>query len=145
MISIITSYISLFIASFLASSFLPMTSEGVVIYLSLKGYELNSIALVAALGSYLGFCSIYFISYYGREVLIDKFIKIKKAKIEKAKRFFEKYGAITLLFAWFPFIGEGFVVIGGILRMNFLVFSFYAFIGTFLRFLVVAYLTVRLS
>ncbi len=144
MLSAITSYVSLFIASFLASSFLPMTSESVVVYLALKGYELNSIALVAALGSYLGFCSIYFISYYGREVLIDKFIRIKKSKTEKAKRFFEKYGAITLLFAWFPFFGEGFVVIGGILRMNFIVFSFYAFIGTLLRFLIVAYLAAKL-
>jgi len=142
---VITSYVGLFVASFLASSFLPMTSEGVVIYLSLKGYELNSIALIAALGSYLGFCSIYLIGYYGREVLIDRFIKINKPKVEKARCFFEKYGSVTLLFAWFPFVGEGFVVIGGILRMNFFVFSFYAFIGTFLRFLVVAYLAIKLS
>lgn len=143
--SIVISYASLFIASFLASSFLPMTSDGIVVYLSLKGYELNSIALVAALGSYFGFCSIYLISYYGREVLIDKILKINRRKLEKAKRFFEKYGSIALLFSWFPFVGESFVVIGGILRMNFIIFSFYAFTGTFLRFLIVAYSTMKLS
>lgn len=145
MLSVMASYLSLFVVSFLASSFFPMASEGVVIYLSLKGYELNSIALVAALGSYLGFCSIYLISYYGREILIGKFIKINKSKIEKAKRFFEKFGSVTLLFAWFPFLGEGFVVIGGVLKMNFFIFSFYAFTGTFLRFLIVAYFAMRLS
>lgn len=140
MISNIAAYAGLFISSFLSSSFLPMTSDGVVVYMVLKDFDMIAIVLVASVGSYLGFCSIYLVSYFGRQMLLDKIVKIKKSKMEKAEKFFEKYGSPALFFAWLPFIGEAFVALAGILKVNFLVFSVLAYVGTLLRFAVIAYI-----
>jgi membrane protein YqaA with SNARE-associated domain len=117
-----------------------MTSDGVVIYLVLKGFDALTVVLVASLGSYSGFCSIYLVSYFGREVLLDRVVKIKKSKMEKAEKFFKKYGSLALFFAWLPFIGEAFVAIAGIFKVNFLVFSIMTYVGTLLRFAVIAYI-----
>lgn len=136
----LTLYLGLFVASFLSSSFFPMTSDGVVVYMILRHFDMATVVLVASFGSYLGFCSIYLVSYFGREVLLGRIVKIKKNKMEKAEKFFNKYGSPALFFAWFPFFGEAFVAISGILKVNFLVFSLLTFIGTLSRFAVIAFI-----
>lgn len=141
MLSIFASYLGLFVASFLSSSFFPMTSDGAVVYMVLKGFDMAMVIFVASFGSYLGFCSIYLVGYFGRQVLLNKIAKIKKSKMEKAENFFQKYGSPALFFAWLPFIGEAFVAVAGIFRVNFLIFSLFVCSGTFLRFVVVAYIS----
>ena len=140
MLSDLTLYSGLFVSSFLSSSFFPMTSDGVVVYMVLKGFDAVSVVLVASFGSYLGFCSIYLVSYFGRQILLDKIVKIRKNKMEKAEKFFKRYGSPALFFAWFPFIGEAFVAVAGILKVNFLIFSLLSYTGTLLRFAVIAYI-----
>lgn len=138
MIQEIIAYIGLFISSFLSSSFLPMTSDGVVIYMVLKGYYVPQIILVSSLGSYFGFCSIYLAGYFGRNVFLDKVVKINKGKMEKAEKIFKKYGFWILFFAWLPIIGEAFVALAGILRVSFPVFSALTFLGAVFRFTMIA-------
>ncbi len=138
------AFSGLFVSAFLSSSFFPGYPDVIVAYMVMKGYDLMFIILLASVGSYLGFCSIYLISFLGRELIIEKIIKIDKNKIIKAEKLFKKYGSFLFLFAWVPLIGESFVIAGGILRANFYIFSIYAFLGTFLRFVLVAYFAVSL-
>lgn len=138
--AIITIYASLFAASFLAATVLPLTSDPIVAYMAISGYNIFIVAAVATIGSYLGSCTTYGIGYYGRKKFLEDQMKIKEKKFAKYHRIFEKYGAPILLLSWVPVAGDIFVAIAGILEIDFKIFSFYALSGKALRFFLAAYL-----
>lgn len=140
MLSILTLYVILFVSSFLASTVLPMSSDAIVAYMASKHYGVLFIISVASLGSFLGSCTTYFLCLYGREKFIEKHIKIKKETLIKSKKMFEKYGAPSLLLTWIPFIGDAFIVVSGILGINFLTFSAYSFIGKIFKYSIIVYI-----
>ena len=133
-------YIGLFLASLLASTILPFGSEGILIYLVQKGFNIPALVLVASAGNFLGACTSYYIGFKGR-ILVEKYLKFNPAELDKAERFFTRYGYYVLLFTWLPFIGDAITVAGGLLRLDFRIFLLFVFTGKFLRYLAVAYFT----
>lgn len=134
-------YIGLFLASFLASTILPFGSEGILILLIYKKFNVPALVLIASAGNFLGACTSYYIGFKGRG-LVEKYLGINPDDIEKAENFFTRYGSFVLLFTWLPIIGDAFTVVGGLLRLKFWIFSVLVFTGKFLRYLAVAYFTV---
>ncbi|MCQ6961826.1 YqaA family protein [Methanolobus chelungpuianus] len=134
------AYMSLFITSFLASTVLPIGSEALVILLIRSGYDLPVVVLVATTGNYLGACTTYYIGLKGRTGVIEKYLSISRKDLEKADRWFTRYGSYALLFTWVPLIGDAITASGGLLKLNFRIFSIYVFIGKFARYLVLAYI-----
>lgn len=132
-------YFGLFIASFLASTIFPFGSEGVLVYLVYEKFNIPTLVLVASAGNYLGACTSYYIGLKGRGI-VERYLRIDPRDIEKAEKYFAKYGMYILLFTWLPFIGDAFTVAGGLLRLRFWLFSVLVFTGKFLRYLAVAYL-----
>lgn len=138
--TVIAIYASLFATSFLAATILPLTSDPIVIYMAIGGYNIFIVAAVATIGSYLGSCTTYGIGFYSREKIMEDRMKIKEKKFAKYHGIFEKYGAPILLFSWVPIAGDIFVAIAGVLEIDFKIFSAYAIAGKILRFLAMAYL-----
>ena len=134
-------YIGLFLASFLASTILPFGSEGILMLLVHKKFNIPALIFIASVGNFLGACTSYYIGYKGRP-FVEKYLSFKPGYIEKAEIFFSRYGYFVLLFTWLPFIGDAFTVAGGLLRIKFWIFSVLVFTGKFLRYLAVAYFTV---
>jgi membrane protein YqaA with SNARE-associated domain len=132
-------YPGLFLASLLASTILPFGSEGLVVLLVSQKFNVLSVVLVASVGNFFGACTSYYIGLKGRN-LVKKYLKIATDDIEKAERYFSKYGSFVLLFTWVPLIGDAITVAGGLLRLKFWIFSVFVFTGKFLRYLAVAYL-----
>lgn len=132
-------YPGLFLASFLASTIVPFGSEGIVVYLISQKFNILNVVLVASAGNFLGACTSYYIGLKGRG-LVERYLGIEHVKIERAEKYFSKYGSYVLLFTWLPFIGDAFTVMSGLLRLKFWVFSVLVFTGKFLRYLAVAYL-----
>ncbi len=132
-------YIGLFISSFLASTILPLGSEALVILLIRINCSFLLVVAVATAGNYLGACTSYYIGFKGRQDLIEKYLGIPRAKLEKADKWFRKYGTYSLLFTWVPVIGDAITVSGGILKLDFKTFSFYVILGKALRYAAVAY------
>ena len=132
-------YIGLFVTSFLASTILPLGSEALVILLARAGFDLFLVVTVATVGNYLGACTSYYIGFKGRQDLIEKYLSISKTTLDKADKWFQKYGTYSLLFTWVPVIGDAITVSGGILKLDFRKFSFYVIIGKMLRYLAIAY------
>lgn len=132
-------YFGLFLASFLASTILPFGSEGILVYLVYEKFNIPALVLVASIGNYFGACTSYYIGLKGRG-LVERYLRIDSKDIEKAEKYFSKYGMYLLLFTWLPFIGDAFTVAGGLLRLRFWMFSVLVFTGKFLRYLAVAYL-----
>lgn len=139
MISALTIYFILFISSFLASTVLPLSPDILAGTMARGGYTLFFIIAVATAGSYLGSCTTYLLGYLGREKILKKRLEGKEAKMEKYHQIFEKFGAPVLLFSWVPIAGDIFVVLAGILKINFFIFSLYALLGKIIRFTFVVY------
>jgi len=133
-------YVGLFLASFLASTILPFGSEGLLSLLVYKKFNILSLVLVASVGNFLGACTSYYIGLKGGR-LVEKYLRFDPKEIEKAEKIFSKYGSFVLLFTWLPFIGDAITVVGGILKINFRIFSIFVFTGKFIRYLIWAYLT----
>lgn len=137
-------YPGLFLASFLASTILPFGSEGIVVYLISQKFNFLNVVIVASVGKFLGACTSYYIGLKGRG-LVESYLGINSNDIEKAEKYFSKYGSYMLLFTWLPVIGDALTVASGILRLKFWVFSVLVFTGKFLRYLAVAYLAAAVS
>jgi membrane protein YqaA with SNARE-associated domain len=133
-------YQGLFLASFLASTILPFGSEGILIYLVRNKFNIPALVLVASVGNFLGACTSYYIGFKGR-TFVEKYLKFNPKELHKAEKFFSKYGSFVLLFTWLPFVGDAITLAGGLLRLDFRIFSVLVFTGKFLRYLAVAYLT----
>lgn len=89
---------------------------------------LMSVLAAAVLGSYTGYISGRF---FGDRIQNRKdSLFFKQEYIEKTRRYFEKYGARTLIIARFlPIVRTFSPILGGIVKMNFLSFSLYNIIG----------------
>ncbi len=133
----IYGYPGLFIASFLASTILPFGGETIVSYLISQKFDFYTIVFIASIGNFLGACTSYYLGLKGRNYL--KYLRISPDEVEKAERFFSKYGYYVLLFTWVPLIGDAITVTGGLLRIKFKIFAVLVFVGKFLRYLIWAY------
>lgn len=140
MLETIWLYASLFFTSFLASTIVPLGSEGFVVYLITQGHNFGIVVGTASIGNYLGACTTYLLGWVGREQYLEKYLRMKHSELERGEHIFEKYGPPILLFTWVPLAGDAIAAIGGIFKLNFAVFSLYVFTGKFLRYLAVAYL-----
>ncbi|AFV23637.1 hypothetical protein Mpsy_1429 [Methanolobus psychrophilus R15] len=67
-------------------------------------------------------------------------MSISKKDLEKADKWFTRYGSYALLFTWLPLAGDAITAMGGLLKLDFRIFSFYVFIGKFARYLALAYI-----
>jgi len=119
-----------------------MGSEAVLLYdLSLQSTTPIFLVIVATIGNSLGSVVNYILGYKGEQYLESKQI-LKKEKISKYKILFEKYGAIVLLFAWLPIVGDPFTFIAGSLRYNFFKFLILVTISKASRYIFIAYLSI---
>lgn len=132
-------YISLFLSSFLGSTILPLGSEGLVLLMIIKKFNLLAIAIVASLGNIAGGITCYWMGYKGRSDRVLKFFRISNERFEKYEKLFAKYGVIVLLFSWLPIMGDIIIISSGILKYKFLYFITYVFIGKFGRYLILIY------
>jgi membrane protein YqaA with SNARE-associated domain len=132
-------YIGLFCASFLAATILPLTSEVVLGFLLLT--DLNPVILlgVATSGNVLGAFVNYAIGFWGSMLFIRKGLKISEDDFDKAKRRFNKYGVLSLFFAWVPVIGDPLTVVAGVLKINILMFFIIVTSGKLFRYAVISY------
>jgi membrane protein YqaA with SNARE-associated domain len=131
-------YPGLFIASFLASTILPFGSEGIVVLLVSQEFNAMAVVIVASTGNFFGACTSYYLGSMGRGY-IEKYLRIEQSELDKAEKYFSKYGSYVLLFTWVPLIGDAITVTGGLLKLEFTKFAVLVFVGKFLRYLVVAY------
>ncbi|WP_319506907.1 YqaA family protein [uncultured Methanolobus sp.] len=133
-------YISLFITSFLASTILPLGSEGLVALMIIDKFNIYTVVIVASVANFLGACTSYYIGFTGRGLFINKYMRISDEQIKKAEGSFKKYGGLSLLFTWLPGIGDAIAVVGGLLRYRFAQFAVLVFIGKAFRYIIVAYI-----
>ncbi|MDZ7633963.1 MAG: hypothetical protein U5L72_05790 [Bacteroidales bacterium] len=71
----------LFLASFLAATVVPFSSEALLAFLIINGTNAYAAVLVATAGNWLGGMSSYAIGYLGKWDWIEKYLRIKRETI----------------------------------------------------------------
>lgn len=131
----------LFLASFLAATVVPFSSEALLTFLIVNGTDFWTAVLVATAGNWLGGMSSFAIGYLGKWEWIEKYLRINRQTIEKWHKRLYKRGAIFAFLAWVPAIGDIFAAGLGLLRANIPVTACAMLAGKFLRYVAWGWLT----
>ncbi|KPY30385.1 Uncharacterized protein ALO52_00003 [Pseudomonas syringae pv. primulae] len=113
----LSSYFGLFMAALGAATLLPMQSETVLAGMLLsQAYPAVVLLSVATLGNVLGSILNWLL---GRSIIRlrhKRWFPASETQLEKAQRFYLKYGYWSLLLSWVPLIGDPLTLIAGVLR-----------------------------
>ncbi len=134
-------YVSLFLLSFLASTLLPLGSEWLLVMMLIGGYDPFSTVAVATIGNCLGAVMTYLIGIGGGRWLIEKVMRVSPHRQERARSYYQRFGVYSLLFSWLPIIGDPLCLVGGMLKINFGLFSLLVATGKLARYAITAMIT----
>lgn len=113
----ISSYVGLFLAALGAATLLPMQSEAVLVGMLLSGhYTVATLLLVATLGNVLGSLLNWMLGRSVERFRHKRWFPVSEAKLEKAQRFYLRYGRWSLLLSWVPIIGDPLTMVAGVMR-----------------------------
>lgn len=127
-------YVGLFISALLAGSIVPFSSELVMGALVAMGLEPWLCVLAATLGNTLGGLTCYWLGRLGRIDWIEKYLGVKREKVERMQRFLQGRGALMAFFAFLPFVGEAIAVALGFMRSNLWLTTVSMFAGKLARY-----------
>lgn len=127
-------YLGLFLSALIAGSILPFSSEAVLTVLVQMGLDPLYCLIWASIGNTLGGVFCYWLGYIGNMQWIERWLKIKKEKLDKVEGFVRKYGAWMGVFGVLPWIGEAIIVMLGLMRSNVYYTTLTMFIGKAIRY-----------
>ena len=134
-------YLTLFLLSFLAATILPFSSELTLVGLiASSNYDNLLLLIFASFGNVLGSVVNWVLGFYSRNFTTKKWFPFKETQIERSSVWFRKFGKWSLLFAWFPIIGDPLTLVAGLLKVRFIDFIILVAIGKVSRYLIVFYL-----
>ena len=135
-------YGGLFLVALLSASILPLQSEAVLVGLLLSdNYPVWLLLTVASIGNVLGSLLNWYLGKYLQHFQQRRWFPVKPEQLDKASRWYLKYGKWSLLLSWVPIIGDPLTVIAGVLREPFLPFLLLVTIAKVSRYLVLAEVT----
>jgi len=137
-------YLGLFIASFLASTLIPLSTDVVLSALIVLGFDVWLCIIIATVGNFLGGLTTYGLGYLGKWQWIEKYFKKSRGEIEKFQHKVQRIGIIAAAFAWLPFIGDIIALSLGFLKFRPMPVFIMMLIGRFCRFLVVGLVTANI-
>ncbi|NDV70440.1 YqaA family protein [Dysgonomonas sp. 25] len=132
-------YIGLFLASFLAATILPFGSEFVFVTLIALGLDPWICTIVASVGNWLGGMTNYYLGKLGKTQWIEKYLKVKKEKIEKIQNWLQGKGAGMAFFSFLPAVGDIIAIALGYIRANVYIVNITMFLGKFARYVLLMY------
>lgn len=127
-------YIGVFIASFLAATVLPFSSEVVLTGVLLAGANYWPCMIAATVGNFLGGMSCYYLGRLGKMEWIEKYLKLDTAKLLKIQKWIEGKGSVMAFFVFLPGVGDFIAVALGFLRGNVWIVSISMFLGKAIRY-----------
>ena len=137
--SALAAYGSLFLAALVAATILPAQSEAVLAGLLATGtYSTALLILVAGIGNVLG-SVINWLLGRGVERFHDaRWFPVSTKNLDRAGRWYRRYGWWSLLLSWMPIIGDPLTVAAGIMREPFWRFLAVITIAKFGRYIALA-------
>lgn len=136
-------YLGLFLASFLAATILPFSSEAIVSLCLYSGYDISLTVIIASFGNWAGGLTTYYLGYIGKWEWIEKILRIKKEKADRVRNYLKNKGNAFAFFAFLPFIGDLIPLGLGLLKTNFYWMALFMGLGKLGRYIVWAYISMQ--
>lgn len=133
----IGTYLAVFVSSFLAATIIPFYSEIAVAGALAAGAEPWPLIAVATLGNTLGAVVGWWLGLLVLRFRDRRWFPASASELERAQRWFQRFGVWSLLFAWLPIGGDALTVVAGIMRVRIDVFVVLVGVGKGLRYGVV--------
>lgn len=130
-------YLGLLVASFLAATILPFSSEVAILLMYQLGFNGILILIFATTGNFLGALTNYYAGKLGNRYLLSKYIASDNKNFAKAEKLFKRWGTPILFFSWLPIIGDPLTIVPGILNSRLLPVAFWILLGRSLRYVFV--------
>jgi len=135
-------YLGLFLAAFGAASLLPLQSEALLVGLLLaEAHPVAALLAVATAGNVLGSLLNWWLGRYLEHFRERRWFPASAAQLERASRWYRRYGRWSLLFSWLPVVGDPLTLVAGVLRESLWVFLLLVTLAKGLRYLALAALT----
>ena len=135
------SYLALFGSAFLAATILPFYSEVLLYALLREGYDPLLLVIVATLGNTLGAVVNWVLGLYLLHFQDRRWFYFSREQIDKAQRWYRRYGFWSLLLAWMPIGGDALTLIAGIMKVRLWLFLVLVGTGKGLRYVTVVFIT----
>jgi len=127
-------YIGVFLASFLAATVLPFSSEVVLTGVLLGGAAYWPCLIAASIGNFLGGMTCYWIGKIGKIEWIKKYLRLDIKKLERVQQKIQGKGAWIAFFVFIPGIGDFIAVALGFMRADIKIVALSMLIGKSLRY-----------
>ena len=137
-------YWGMLVASFLAGSVFPFSSELVMTALMATGLDPWQLALYGTVGNVLGSGLNYCVGRLGKVEWFERYLHVSPKDMERAERFMAGRGAWMGFFAFLPIIGTAICILLGLMRANPYVSAISVFLGKIVRYLIVAYTSMQI-
>jgi membrane protein YqaA with SNARE-associated domain len=140
----LAAYGGLFLAALVAATILPAQSEAVLGGLLATGtHSPILLILVAGTGNVLGSVVNWLLGRGVERFRSARWFPFSDGNLERAGRWYRRYGWWSLLLSWMPIIGDPLTVAAGIMREPFLRFLAVVSIAKFGRYIVLAALVLH--
>lgn len=126
-----------FLGCILSATIIPFSSEALVSGAMLLNYNLWTIAIVAGIGNTIGGMISFGMGWLCKWEWIEKYLKVKRERLEKVHSRVEKYGCAAALLTWLPIVGDVIAIAMGFIRTNPYITTVLMFVGKFVRYLAV--------
>nr|WP_202033558.1 YqaA family protein [Agrobacterium larrymoorei] len=101
----------------MAATLIPAQSESVLVYLILaKEHSVALLVFVASLGNILGSIINWYLGRSIEQYRGRRWFPVSQAKLERAQRWYARYGRWSLLASWLPIIGDPLTMVAGVMR-----------------------------
>ncbi len=130
-------YWGLLVASFLAATVLPFSSELVFATMIAAGMDVATCILFATIGNAAGGATCYYLGMLGKTDWLEKWLKVSPTKIEKMQNWLSGKGAMMGFFGFLPAIGDVILVTLGYMRANTAITMITMTIGKLLRYIII--------
>ena len=128
----------LFISALLSATLLPGSSEAFLLYQLSKGGQALDLVLTATAGNLLGALITYGMGRAGNTAMHRRWLRIDQSALERAERWFNRWGLSSLLLSWLPVVGDPLCLAAGLLRVRLVWFLALAGIGKLARYALLA-------
>ena len=131
--------IGMFVVAFIAGSVFPFSSEAVMLGLLATGADPWQLTLFASVGNVLGSMFNYWVGRMGRLDWIERYLHVKKDKLDKARKFMGGRGAWMGFFTFLPILGSAISIMLGLMRANIVITVLSISLGKFMRYIILAW------
>jgi len=138
------AYGGLFASALVAATMLPFQSEAVLVGLLLADYSPAAVLIVATAGNVLGSAVNWALGRGVDQFRHKRWFPVSEQNLDRASRWYRRYGRWSLLLSWAPFIGDPLTVAAGVLREPIWTFLAIVTVAKFGRYLVFTAATLNL-